>query len=87
VERGGRISSRGEPLRVCVGGTLELAFDVFECASHADYTTAAAWSSSNTNVVVERGVVRGVAVGSAKVTAQIDVRTDSVDLTIEDCPD
>ncbi len=85
VERGGRISSRGVPLRVCVGGTLELAFDIYECASNADYTSSATWSSDNARAVVERGVVRGVSAGSATIRAAIEDRSDSIEVAIEEC--
>jgi len=86
VERGGRISSRGAALHLCVGGTLDLAFDVWECASHFEYTSSAAWSTDKLNIaVVEAGVVRGVATGTAKISATVDTRTDSIDVLVTEC--
>jgi len=86
VENGARISSRGAPLTVCIGDTLELGFDLWECATHAEVTEFATWATDKPDIaVVERGVVRGVAAGTAKISAAHSGRTDTIDIAVLAC--
>ena len=83
---GARISSRGAPLTVCVGETLELGFDRWECATNAEVTQFATWATSEPAIaLVDRGAVRGVAAGSAKITATYGERSDVVTVTVATC--
>lgn len=86
VENGARISSRGAPLTVCVGDTLELGLDLWECATHAEVTQFATWTTSEPAIaIVDRGVVRGVAAGTAKISATYAGRSDAITVTVAKC--
>jgi hypothetical protein len=87
VENGARMSTRGASPVVCVSGTLELALDLWECATAAEVTPWATWSSDKPSVaVVDQGVVRGVAPGNVTITALYAGRSDQTTIQVVGCP-
>jgi hypothetical protein len=77
------------PTDFCVGATLELGFDVWQCASYLDNTAGAEWTTDNAAVAtVERGVVLGIAPGTATITARAGEFEDTLEVRVrvEGCP-
>lgn len=81
------MSSRGVTPVVCVGRTLELALDLWECATTAEVTRFATWTSDKPNLAtVDQGVVLGVAPGKVTITAAYSGRSDSTTVDVVSCP-